>query len=341
MEKICVYGSITIDMSVQVNRFPKPGEELKGEDFVYRPGGKGANQAVSAAKLGANVQLISVVGFDAMGINMLEKIRRQGVGTRYVGRYPSKTNITMIFDSIRDAEGEPAMMLFSDSKKHLNAKHLERSFHAIDSSGILMLQLSSPMDGVLLAAQRMKKKQGLVILDPAPPIAIPDELLKCVDILTPNQKELAAASGIKNACENDEMRMKAAKKFLDHGVKYVINKAGENGAYIMEKDSIEHVPAFHVHSGNTWGVGSVFNSGLAVGLARGIPVQDAVRFANAACALTILNGGSQDGVPDYQECADLLNGRMQLPELLEVPEQGGKKIIAKNNQEGNDQPKSK
>lgn len=315
MEKICVYGSISIDMSMQVERFPKPGEALAGHDFEYRPGGKGANQAVAAARLGANVQLISTIGFDSMGANMLEKIRRCGVGTRYVGRFSARTNVTLIFEDMRDDAFEPSMIMFSESKKYLNLEHLERCYTAIDTSGILMLQLSPSLDGVVAAAQRMKAKNGLVILDPAPPKDIPDELMACVDILTPNERELAELSGMANANENNQTRMAAAKLFLDRGVKHVVIKAGAKGAYVVNEDGVKHVPTFDVHGFNTWGVGSIFNGGLAVGVARDMSMLEAVRFANAACSLTILRGGSQDAVPEYYECMDLLHGRYQIPDM--------------------------
>ncbi len=315
MEKICVYGSISIDMSVQVERFPSPGEALSGHDFAYRPGGKGANQAVAAARLGANVQLISTIGYDSMGINMLEKIRRCGVGTRYVGRFPARTNVTLVFEDVRNDTFEPSMIMFSESKKYLNLEHLERCYLAIDTTGILMTQLSPSLDGVTAAAQRMKAKNGMVILDPAPPKDIPDDLISCVDILTPNQKELAIMSGMDNANENNQTRMAAAKIFMDRGVKHVVIKAGPEGAYIVNADGVKHVPTFDVNALNTWGVGSIFNSGLAVGLARDMSMEEAVRFANAACSLTILRGGSQDAVPEYYECMDLLHGRYQIPDM--------------------------
>lgn len=311
MKKICVYGSITTDMMIQLDNLPALGKSVEGRDFVNRAGGKGANQAVAAAQLGANVELISVVGYDTLGTNSLEKIRRRGVGTRYVGRYPCKTSFTLLFENLRDEDNEPSMILFSESNQYLGIEHLERSYAALDNAGILMIQLSVPLEGVVAAAKRMKDKDGIVILDPSPAKDVPDELLKCVDVITPNEKELPALSGMLNACENNELRQEAAEKLLKRGVKCVVNKVGADGAYIIDKAGMRHSPAMDVHVVSTWGVGSVFNGGLAVGLARDKDIDESIRFAQAASALTIMNGGSQDAVPSYEDCMDLLNGRYE------------------------------
>lgn len=307
MKKICVYGSISADMTISIDQFPSLGENVVGSKYNIGPGGKGANQAVACAKLGANVQLISMIGYDEMGVNMMEKVRRCGVGVRYVGRFPIKTTLSII---AQGESGKQSMIFFSECNSKLTVAHLEKCYEAIDNAGILMLQLSVPIDGVVAAAKRMKENAGgVVILDPSPATPLEDEFLRQLDIITPNEKELAVLSGMSDVGSGDKARLAAAQSLIERGVACVVNKAGACGAYIVDQAGMRHIPPFDVQGQSTLGVGSAFNGGLAVGLARGMDIDAAVRFGCAASALTIANGGSQSAMPAYDECLDLINGR--------------------------------
>lgn len=308
MKTICVYGSINADMILTMDELPLIGNNVVGNEYYMTAGGKGANQAAAAAKLGANVSLISMVGYDQLGRWLVERMRRLGVGVKFVGKNTMKTGINFI---VKDSKNNKSMMFFTESNSLLDEKYLQQCGDLIDNSQMLMLQLSVPISGIELAAKKMKQNNGIVILDPSPAKKLKADFLKNVDYITPNDEELMYLSGIDDISKI-ESRYEAGKTLLAKGVGCVINKAGKDGAYIITKENIIQMPAFDIEVKDNVGVGSAFNGALAVSIALDKSIEDAVEFANAASAIMLLRGGTQDSMANYEECSEMIKGNFSL-----------------------------
>lgn len=291
---IVVVGSLNADLVTRVARFPAPGETVAGRDFKVHPGGKGANQAYAAARLGGRVFMVGRVGQDAHGDLLTASLRQAGVDVAGVGRdAEAPTGLALI---TLDGAGENEIVLVSGANGQLRPEHVEASAARIASAGVVLLQLEVAMDTVEAAARLARAGGARVILDPAPAQALSPALLDCVDFLTPNQSELAALAGGRAAGDERD-----AARALSVGGRCVIVKKGEAGALLVDGDREYAWPAPRVRVVDSTGAGDAFNGALAVALAEGKTIEDAGRFAVATGSVCVTRQGAQPSMPTRAE----------------------------------------
>ncbi|WP_299029181.1 ribokinase [uncultured Thermanaerothrix sp.] len=294
-----VLGSVNMDFVVEVERLPSPGETMPGLSFARYPGGKGANQAVAAARLGARVSFFGKVGGDTFGEELLRTLHENKVNVEAVEREPSSPS-GIAFISVAQG-GENTIIYVPGANAHVNPSYVDRVLAKLLAAEILLLQLEIPLPTIAYLLKRLPRDRPVVILDPAP--ALPQKgfnlPLTRVDIITPNRGELFALTG-----EKDVER--AGKALLSRGVGRVICKAGKEGAFLIEGSSFRHFPGFCVDPVDTTAAGDAFNGGLAVALAEGKPLEEAIIWANAAGALATTRKGAQPSLPQRKEVEALL-----------------------------------
>ncbi len=282
-------------MVVQADRLPLPGETVLGGDLVIAPGGKGANQAVAAARLGAHVTFVARVGQDMFGQEALSNFQREGLDTRYVvqdEKAPSGVALIVV-----GPDGQNIIAVAPGANRRLSPADVEAASPAFAEARSVLLQLEIPLETVMAAAKAGRSAEATVILNPAPAPSspLPDELLAYVDILTPNETEAAALTG----CENPE---EAALALLQKGIRTVIVTLGEAGALVAPvPDQMRRVPGFRVEAVDATAAGDAFNGALAVALARGNSLDAAVRYAHAVAALSVTRLGAQPSLPTAEE----------------------------------------
>jgi ribokinase len=299
--KIVVIGSANTDMVVRVDHIPEPGETILGGDFMQSLGGKGANQAVAAARLGADVTFIGRLGVDALGDASIKAYRKERICTDHIFRdshAPSGVALIMV-----DDHGENIIAVAQGANSHLSPDDVHSVENVICSAAIVLIQMEIPLETVVTSIQLAAKNNVPVILNPAPAIALPPSVKGLIDFLTPNQNELYRLA------ENDpstELTATAQKVKTELGIQNMIITLGKKGAQIMG-DKPLLIPAFSVHPVDTTGAGDAFNGGLAVSLGRGEKLEDAVRFANAVAALSTTREGAQSAMPTREEVDRLLS----------------------------------
>ena len=301
MKKCAVIGSINMDMVLSVSRFPAAGETLTGGNFQPVPGGKGANQAVALGRLGATVRMAGRVGDDAFGRRYLDHFRQNGVDVRAVDAVAGTA--TGVADILVNAAGENCIVIAPGANGLCDLEWLDRALEATADCEIFLLQLEIPLDTVAEAVRRLRKMGKTILLDPAPAVPLPENVLSAVDFLTPNETELkAVTSGLPEDAGIEER----VRHLVGGSGRVVVHKRGADGAYIGTRDGIEHVPGFSVRAVDTTAAGDTFNAGLAAGLAMGWPLRDAVRLANAAGALAVTAYGAQEGMPSLEQAQALM-----------------------------------
>ena len=301
MKKCAVIGSINMDMVLSVPRFPAAGETLTGGNFQTVPGGKGANQAVALGRLGAPVRMAGRVGDDAFGRRYLDHFRKNGVDVRAVDAVAGTA--TGVADILVNAAGENCIVIAPGANGLCDLEWLDRALEATADCEIFLLQLEIPLDTVAEAVRRLRKMGKTILLDPAPAVPLPEDVLAAVDFLTPNETELkAVTSGLPEDAGIEER----VRHLVGGSGRVVVHKRGADGAYIGTRDGIEHVPGFSVRAVDTTAAGDTFNAGLAAGLAMGWPLRDAVRLANAAGALAVTAYGAQEGMPSLEQAQALM-----------------------------------
>ena len=301
MKKCAVIGSINMDMVLSVPRFPAAGETLTGGNFQTVPGGKGANQAVALGRLGAPVRMAGRVGDDAFGRRYLDHFRRNGVDVRAVDAVAGTA--TGVADILVNAAGENCIVIAPGANGLCDLEWLDRALEATADCEIFLLQLEIPLDTVAEAVRQLRKMGKTILLDPAPAVPLPEDVLSAVDFLTPNETELkAVTSGLPEDAGIEER----VRHLVGGSGRVVVHKRGADGAYIGTRDGIEHVPGFSVRAVDTTAAGDTFNAGLAAGLAMGWPLRDAVRLANAAGALAVTAYGAQEGMPSLEQAQALM-----------------------------------
>ncbi|MBM4070815.1 MAG: ribokinase [Planctomycetes bacterium] len=301
---VVVVGSINMDLVVRVPRLPRPGETLHARDFRAIPGGKGANQAVAAARLGARVTMIGKVGDDAYGSRLIEGLAGEGVNVEHVAVAPGCPSGQAVI-AVDDA-GQNSIMVVPGANQLLTPDDVLRHEDAIGFGGVMLVQLEVPLETVAAALQLARAKEFVTILDPAPApdAALPRDLL-CADFLTPNQSEAAALTGIDS--DSTEGAERAAATLRESGARLVVVKRGADGALLSSSSRGNiSVPTFPVPVVDTTAAGDAFNAGLAVALAELRTIPNAVHFACAAGALATTRPGAQPAMPSRAEVDDLM-----------------------------------
>ncbi len=301
MPKIVVAGSSNTDLAVQAPHLPSPGETVLGGDLIRAAGGKGANQAVAAARLGAQVTLVARLGRDPFGQAAFENLSREGISCDFLVRDAhSPSGVALI---IVDQQGENQITVAPGANARLSTDDIEAARQEIQSADVLLLQLEVPLAAVRRAAKLAFDAGVAVILNPAPAQALEKSLLRKVAILTPNRSEAALLTGI--AVEDGESARQAASQLLESGPQSVVLTLGSEGALIASRNCLELIPSLSVQAVDATAAGDAFNGALAVGLAKGRPLPDAVRLANAAAALSVTRLGAQPSLPNWQEVEGL------------------------------------
>ncbi len=295
--RIVVVGSSNIDLVVKSPRIPVVGETVLGGDFIMVPGGKGANQAVAAATLGAHVQFIARLGNDAFGRKSLENFASVGLDTAYVTLTPDvPSGVALI---AVDQEGNNAIVVAPGANARLSAEDIRRAEADICSADVLVAQLEVPLDTVQCAANLARDAGVRFVLDPAPAQRLPHALLAQTDVLTPNENEAGILTGIEVVDEDSACR--AAGRLLASGVKAVVVTMGAQGYLLASGNAREFVPAPRVEAIDTTAAGDAFTGSLAVGLAQGQSLREAAAFAGRVAALSVTRRGAQSSMPTKQE----------------------------------------
>ncbi|MBW4520433.1 MAG: ribokinase [Scytolyngbya sp. HA4215-MV1] len=295
LQPIVVFGSINLDLVARSPRLPVPGETLLGHDLARVPGGKGANQAVAAARLGVPTMMVGRVGSDGFGQELLASLQRSQVQCEGV-QVDTSTHSGVAIIAVAD-DGENHIIVIPGANGQVNLTDVERLQPLLEGASSLLLQFEIPLPAVQMAAAAARAAGVRVILDPAPAIAtVPSELYTLVDILTPNAVEAAQLVGF--AVDTPAEIERAAKALLQRGVKQVVIKLGETGAFCATASEAFWVPAFSVQAIDTVAAGDAFNAGMAVALAEGRSLRESLTWGSAAGALTVTKTGAQSSLPD-------------------------------------------
>ena len=303
-----------MDLVVKSPRIPAVGETILGRDFIMTPGGKGANQAVAAAKLGAEVYFIAQLGDDIFAEQSLKNFKKEGVNTKYViqtKEAPSGVALITVDDA-----GNNVIVVAPGANQMLSPEDVKKAELDIISSGALVAQLEIPLETVEFAAQLANDSGVPFILDPAPAQKLSPELLQMVDVLKPNETEAQILTDTEVTSNRDSART-AAKNLLEYGVKSVILTMGANGFLLANDNQMEFVPAVKVNAVDATAAGDAFTGSLAVGLAQGKTLADAALFAKYVAALSVTKMGAQSSMPAREEVESFVSAVREPPLLKE------------------------
>ncbi|AUI87799.1 ribokinase [Vibrio azureus] len=303
MNKLVVLGSINADHVLQVPSFPRPGETLHGRNYQVIPGGKGANQAVAAARLNADIGFVASVGDDAFGINIRESFKIDGINITGVKMQPNcPTGMAMI--QVSDS-GENSICISAEANAKLTAEAIESDLDRIRHADYLLMQLETPMCGIEQAARAAKDAKTKVILNPAPARQLSDALLTCIDMITPNETEAEILTGV--TVYDNTSAQEAANVLHEKGIEIVIITLGAKGVWLSQGGCGELIPGFFVDVTDTTAAGDTFNGALVTGLLEDLPLESAVKFAHAAAAISVTRFGAQTSIPNRAEVEAFLN----------------------------------
>lgn len=295
-KKILVIGSSNTDMTIKGERLPVPGETVTGGVFYMGPGGKGANQAVAAARLGGDVAFICKVGRDIFGDSALEGYKKEGIDITHAMRSDKASGTALI---LVDDSGENCISVASGANGDLTPEDIDSVADVIRGAGFLILQLEIPAETVLRAAKIAHEAGVYVILNPAPAKKLPEEVFKYISLMTPNQTEAAFMSGID---VKDEASLEKAVEVLHgYGVKDFVVTLGSKGSLVLTSGKAEMIPSQKVKAVDATAAGDTFCGGLCVGLSEGLSLTDAARFATKAAAITVQRMGAQASIPTRDE----------------------------------------
>jgi ribokinase len=297
--KIVIVGSFNTDLTSYMERMPRPGETVHGRKFVTGPGGKGSNQAVAAARLGAEVTFVGRIGQDVFAPLALNIWKQEGINTDYVVQDPEHaTGVAPIFV---DDTGENSIVVVLGANLAISKADVDAAVDVIAEADVLLTQLEINYDAVGYALKIAKEKGVSTILNPAPAGHLPADVVALADYITPNETELEVLSNQPGVSPE-----KAARSLLTSPEQTVVMTLGAKGAQYVRQNRSEVVPSFSVNVVDTTGAGDAFNGGLAVALAEGKSLEEAVAFANATAALCVTKPGTAPSMPQREEVEALL-----------------------------------
>ena len=305
-KKIAVIGSMNVDLTSRVPRFLLPGETLQGYDFHIYPGGKGGNQAVAASKLCEGVLMLGKLGSDANAGIYREVFKAQRIDDSCVETAPDINTGTAVIE-VDTSSGDNRIVYIPGANQLVDREQVDRHWDKLMACDIFLLQLEIPLDTVVYAVKRLKEAGKTLVLDPAPAQALPADLLRNVDYITPNEVELGLLTHLPT--DTPEQMMTAGQKLLQMGVGNVVFKAGKQGAWHVSAEGLAHYPGFKVNAVDTTAAGDSFNAGLAAALSQGKDIAQAVVYANAVGALSTTGAGAQGAMPTLKQVDDFLKAR--------------------------------
>ncbi|MGF1709678.1 ribokinase [Vibrio kagoshimensis] len=307
MTQLIVLGSVNADHVLQVPSFPRPGETLVGGNYQVIPGGKGANQAVAAARLKADIGFISCVGDDAFGLNIRQAFAQDGINTDgVIIADKTPTGIAMIQVS---ASGENSICLSAEANDKLTCEQIEPHLQKIRDAKYLLTQLETPIEGIEYAAKVAKENRTNVVLNPAPARPLSDELLACIDVITPNETEAEVLTGI--TVTDDQSAQKASEALHLKGIEIVMITLGAKGVWLSQNGRGELIPGFRIEATDTTAAGDTFNGAFVTGLLENMSIEQAIKFAHAAAAISVTRFGAQTSIPSREETDTFLAKQMQ------------------------------
>lgn len=297
---ILVIGSSNTDMVIKCEHLPAPGETILGGNFFMNAGGKGANQAVAAARLNGDVTFIAKVGNDVFGKQAIELFNKEKINTEYV--FIDEKNPSGIALINVDAKGENSITVAQGANGNLLIDDIKPLDHVIEQADIILAQLEIPIETIEHVATIAKQYNKTFILNPAPASSLSDELLNKISIITPNEKEAAMLTGIEiNSIDNAKQ---AAQILSSKGIKTIIITLGEDGALLYQNNQFNLIATNKVNAVDTTAAGDVFNGALAVALSEKKSIVDAVRFANIAASISVTRLGAQASAPHRFELSE-------------------------------------
>ncbi len=299
---IIIFGSINMDLVARVANFPRPGETLTGRSFQTVPGGKGANQAVACARLGATTRMIGRVGDDEFGKTLVAHMESEGVDCQGITATADQHSGVAIITIA--ADGENQIIIIPGANGAVGEAELARLDAALEGTTLLLLQLEVPLSIVQAAAELAQSRHVPVILDPAPAQLLPPALIATVDYLTPNTVEAEALTQI--PIHNQDDAAAAANQLRAQGARCVLIKMGGQGVYVADDAGQYHLPALPVTAVDTVAAGDAFNAAMAVALSEGKTVETAVHWGLAAGAWAVTRPGAQAAMPTRNELLSLL-----------------------------------
>jgi ribokinase len=297
MSRIIVIGSSNTDMVIKSKTLPVPGETILGGTFLMNPGGKGANQAVAAARLGGNVTFVTKTGNDMFGVEALHIFDNEGIDIRYIIKDAINPSGVALINV--DENGENCIVVAPGSNGSLSAYDIKDGVFETGPSDMFLMQLEIPVGTVEFVARKAVSNGNRVILNPAPARQLSDDLLSCLYLITPNETEAELLTGI---IVHDVMTAeKAASKLRNKGVQNVVITMGASGAYLLSGAISKMIPVIPVKAIDTTAAGDVFNGALAVAISEGKDIEDAVIYANKAAAISVTRMGAQASAPYRKE----------------------------------------
>lgn len=295
--RVCVVGSSNIDLTFRTARLPSPGETLTGQTFQLGFGGKGANQAVMAAHLGAQVSMVARVGGDVFGEQTVQNYRRHGIDSTHVLRDAERP--TGVASIVVDDNAQNCILIVAGANAGLSVADVRAAAAAIESAGVLLCQLEVPTETTLEAFRLARAAGVYTILNPAPAADLPDELLRLTDLCIPNETEIEALIG--QRVTTPDAAKEAARTLLQRGPRAVLVTLGPRGVLLVEGQTVEHIPSVPVPAVDASGAGDAFIGSLAVFLVEGMPLREAAYRANVAAALSVTRPGTQASFPTRTE----------------------------------------
>ena len=314
---LAVAGSMNIDMVVKTPFIPSPGENICGVGFTMVPGGKGANQAVAAARLGMEPHLLTCVGNDYFGDFLIENLEKAGVDTSLVQR-SSEVHTGVALIVVEEGTGMNTIVVDPGANLALRKEHLDKWREVLDHASHALFQLEIPLE-VVAEGARMAREAGVrTVLDAGPPREGAEEVISLFDVVSPNEKELSALTGVEIKDLDDAVR--AARELANSEAGTVVAKLGEWGAVVVESDEGDawHLPAFKVKCVDATAAGDAFTAGLVLALHEGKELLEAVNFANAAGGLAVTVLGAQPSIPSREEVERLVESHRDDPQIAPV-----------------------